>query len=254
MPFTLSHAAAALPLRRMKLVPSALAVGTFAPDLEYFARLSPSDGYGHTLPGTFLLTLPLALLTLWLFHAFVKGPVVAMLPEGFRRRLSPYLGRFRLGGVARFGWIVLSLLVGIATHLLWDSFTHRNTWLYRRWPLLQEKVTGLPFGSIPVYKILQHGSTLVGMVALALWVVHWYRDTEPAHEPSVGPARMRVVTLAVILLVAVAGAAAWAAFVVGLPTQQISIARFSGVLVVTLIALLWWQFVLWGMVTARRSA
>src|ERR1700733_2396374 len=105
MPFTLSHAAAVLPLRRMNLVPSALVVGTFAPDLEYFARLSPGDGYGHTWPGTFLLTLPLALLTLWIFHVFVKQPVVAILPEGFQRRLAPYLGRFRFGRVARFGWI-----------------------------------------------------------------------------------------------------------------------------------------------------
>ena len=254
MPFTLSHAAAALPLRRMNLIPSALVVGTFAPDLEYFARLSPGDGYGHTLPGTFLVTLPLALLTLWLFHRFVKRPVAAILPEGFQRRLAPYVGRFRFGGVARFGWIVMSLLVGIATHLLWDSFTHRNTWVYHRWPMLQQKVTMLPLGSIPLYKILQHGSTLVGIAILALWMDHWYRNTEPSSEATIASGRQKFIVFAVILLVAVAGSTLRAILVVGPPTQQVSIARFTGVLVVTLIALIWWQFVLWGLITTRRSA
>jgi hypothetical protein len=76
VPFTLAHGAAALPFRRLHLVFSGLLVGTFAPDFEYFLRLSPDDGFGHTLLGTFVLTLPLALLVLWLFHTFVKLPVV----------------------------------------------------------------------------------------------------------------------------------------------------------------------------------
>ena len=254
MPFTLSHAAAALPLRRMKLIPSALVLGTFAPDLEYFARMSPGDGYGHTLPGTFLLTLPLALVTLWLFHAFVKRPLIAVLPEGLRCRLAPYLGKFRFLGAARFAWIVFSLLVGIATHLLWDSFTHYDTWLYRKWPLLQEKVAVLSFGTLPLYKILQHGSTLVGIAVLAAWSAHWYRSTEPTHEtrPLAGRDPHKIATLAAILLIALAGAAIRAVCVVGVPTHHVSITRFAGVLVVTSIALTWWQFVLLGALTQRQ--
>lgn len=253
MPFTLSHAAAAVPLRRMKLVPSALVVGTFAPDLEYFARMSPGGGYGHTLPGTFLLTLPLALLTLWLFHAFVKRPLVAMLPEGFQRRLSPHLGRFDFLGATRFAWIFFSLLVGIITHLLWDSFTHRNTWLYQRWPLLQHKMTVLFLGAVPLYKILQHLSTLVGIAVLAAWLAHWHRSTEPPESGTLGDAGShKILTLVVLILIAFAGAVVRAILVVGVPAP-ISITRFIGVLIVTLIALVWWQFVLWGLVTARQS-
>jgi Domain of unknown function (DUF4184) len=67
VPFTLAHGAAALPFRRLHLVFSGLLVGAFAPDFEYFLRCSPDDGFGHTLLGTFVLTLPLALLVLWLF-------------------------------------------------------------------------------------------------------------------------------------------------------------------------------------------
>ncbi len=34
----------------------------------------------------------------------------------------------------------------------------------------------------PNYKFAQHGSTVVGLLLLALWFHRWYRSTEPAHE------------------------------------------------------------------------
>ena len=64
MPFTVSHAAAALPFRRARLVTSALVVGTMAPDFEYFLPLKTHDTFGHTFPGILVLTLPVALLVL----------------------------------------------------------------------------------------------------------------------------------------------------------------------------------------------
>ena len=124
MPFTLAHGAAALPFRRSRLIPSALLIGTFAPDFEYFLRFSAHDRFGHTLFGSFVLTLPLALVVLWLFHNFAKVPVIRLLPNQLQMRLANHLGKFRFGGWRRFALIVASVLVGIATHLLWDSFTH----------------------------------------------------------------------------------------------------------------------------------
>ena len=126
MPFTLAHAAAALPLRRTGLVWSALVIGTFAPDLEYFIILSPENRYGHTLTGAILLSLPLALTTLWLFHRFVKAPLIELLPERLRGRLDNNRSEFHFLGPARFLWIVVSILLGIATHVLWD-FSHTQT-------------------------------------------------------------------------------------------------------------------------------
>ncbi len=171
MPFTPAHVAAALPLRRLKLVWSGLVVGTMAPDFEYFFRMSLDDRSGHTWTGTFLLTLPLALLTLWLFHTFVKLPFVSFLPEGVQRRLLPRLGEFRFRGASRFALIVVSLLVGIATHLTWDSFTHSDTWPYQNWPVLREPMKVMFLGSRPVCRVLQHGSTVLGIGALLIWSV-----------------------------------------------------------------------------------
>ena len=129
MPFTLSHAAAALPFRRARLVTSALLIGTFAPDLEYFIRLQAGGGWGHTLTGAFTLDLPLGLATLWLFHRFVKVPLVYLLPDSVRARLTDELAPFAFGPPLRFLLIVLSMLIGIATHFVWDASTHDQYWL-----------------------------------------------------------------------------------------------------------------------------
>ena len=117
MPFTLAHAAAALPFRRSSLVVSALIIGTMAPDFEYFLRLRADHGFGHTLKGAFLMTLPLALFVLWTFHAFVKRLVADLLPDRLQRRLTGHLDGFRFWGTGRTAVIVGSILLGISTHL-----------------------------------------------------------------------------------------------------------------------------------------
>ena len=188
MPFTFAHSAAALPFRRLPLVPSALVIGTFAPDFEYFLRLAPNGRLGHTLPGTFILTLPAALLVLWIFHSLVKRPATMLMPDALRNRLVNHLGDFRFGGASRFLLILASLLLGIATHLLWDSFTHAGTWLYIHWPLLRASVNLPVLGPIPCYKVFQHGSTIVGTGVVVAWLISWYRSSEPStHVPGESP-------------------------------------------------------------------
>jgi hypothetical protein len=255
VPFTLAHGAAALPFRRLRLLPSALLIGTFAPDFEYFLRLSPDDGFGHTLLGTFILTLPLALLTLWLFHAFVKLPVARFLPGSVQDRLTNHLHEFPFSGVARFTLIVTSILVGIATHLAWDSFTHPTTWLYKRWVTLREPLHLPIIGLIPCYKVLQHGSTIFGIAALVAWLVMWYRASEPARKArSNAVSSMRKMMVGVVVVtVAFVGAGIRAVAGIGVPIDHVAEKRFLGQLVVTAIALAWWQLVAYGVFSSRNS-
>lgn len=255
MPFTLAHGAAAIPFRRVGLLTSALLVGTFAPDFEYFVRLAPDNRFGHTLLGTFVLTLPLALLVLWLFHAFVKMPVARLLPGAIQRRLTNHLGKFRFGGVARFALVAGSILVGIATHVVWDSFTHRNTWLYHYWPLPAQRINLPILGLTPFYKVFQHGSTVIGTAILSIWLAIRYRKAEPSDQVlrnSVSSTR-KVVISAVVATVALAGAAIRAVVGIGVPTDHPSGKRFVGLLVVTAIALVWWQLVAYGVFSSRNA-
>jgi hypothetical protein len=129
MPFTISHAAAAIPFQRTRLIPPALVIGCMVPDFEYFLRFSPGGGFGHRLPGIFFLDLPLALVTLWLFHVYAKEPLYTWLPQSVRRRIRLGPASLPVGNLAGFTLVVFSILIGIATHILWDSFTHRNLWL-----------------------------------------------------------------------------------------------------------------------------
>ena len=179
MPFTLSHAAAVLPFRRSGFIVSAFVAGTFGPDFEYFLLLAPRSRYGHHWPGVLFFTLPACLLALWLFHALIKKPAAALLPSSIEQRIAPYLGAFRFGGARRFLHIVLSISAGIATHILWDSFTHSHTWATQHWPILLKGFAVPIFGALPLYQILQHASTLLGLTALTLWFVAWFRAEDP---------------------------------------------------------------------------
>jgi membrane-bound metal-dependent hydrolase YbcI (DUF457 family) len=208
VPFTLAHGAAALPFRRTRLEISALIAGCFTPDFLYFLRLAPRGHFGHTLPGLFLFDLPAGLAALFLFHAYARQPLSVFLPVGVRERITPGARRFAFGPPARFALIALSILVGAATHILWDSFTHRGYWPYSHWSFLRRRVQVPLAGPVQICKLLQHGSTVVGLAILAVWVVLWYRATQPSSETTPLPysALQRSVILVVVPLLAVVAA------------------------------------------------
>src|SRR6185437_3635129 len=120
MPFTPAHAAAVIPFQRTRLIPSALVIGCFSPDFEYFLRLAPKGGFGHTLAGLFLFDLPVSLLVLWLFHAYAKEPILTWLPAGVHRRLPSSTALSSMRNACGIALISISILIGAATHLLWD--------------------------------------------------------------------------------------------------------------------------------------
>lgn len=253
MPFTLAHAAAARPFRRTSIAMPALIIGTFAPDLTYFLFLGPRGRFSHSLVGIFCLTLPLGLAVLWLFESVVKTPLIELLPGAIRRRLNRPAsepGQPRLVGLAG---VVAAMLLGIATHILWDSFTHWNTWITRRWTFLNRKVHLSAVGTIPYFKVLQHVSTIVGVLVVVLWFVHWYRTTQPAaesSEPELSGGR-RAVIVAVGVLLALVGAIVRALHAAAIPYQIRGSARFAGDAVCAFVALVWWELVVYGLVQRR---
>ena len=256
MPFTLAHSAAALPFRRLHLVPSALVIGTLAPDFEYFLRLSPDDRFGHSLVGALILTLPLALAVLWIFHNLVKVPAARLLPGVIQRRLERHLDQFHFRGTKRFLLIVASILLGIATHLLWDSFTHANTWFYDHWSALGQTYQFPILGRTPGYKLLQHGSTVIGTGILLAWFVGWYRAAELSPQiRGTSPSTSRKIAItAVVTTLALAGGLIRAFAGIGIPTRRLGFNRFVGEVVVTAIALVWWQLVAYGLFSTKRNS
>lgn len=255
MPFTLAHAAAALPFRRTRLVPSALVIGTFAPDFEYFIRLSPGGGFGHSIVGALVFILPVSLVVLWLFHSVVKVPAVALLPDSMQRRLVPYLGNFQFLPRRRFALIVFSLLLGIATHLLWDSITHSRTWLYHHWSFLGQPMRWPIIGPLAPYKLFMYISSIFGSLFVLAWLARWFQTATPSSESSgrrFSPARkLAIISFGIVLATLGALIRVYPEFVAHI--RHVPWRLYIGHAVVTWIAVAWWLLVAFGLLTSKRA-
>jgi Domain of unknown function (DUF4184) len=181
LPFTLAHPAAVLPLSRTKLVFSALVIGSMAPDFPYFLYASDNIKWGHSLPGIFFFCVPAGLLVLWLYERVVKRALLSLAPEFMRRRMSEQDFQFRFAPASTFWLIVVSLLIGILSHILWDGFTHDNGYFVQIWPWLSEPVE--LYGVHRLFKALQFVCSVIGLGLVGMAVAwHWFKSpvvTEP---------------------------------------------------------------------------
>jgi Domain of unknown function (DUF4184) len=254
MPFTLAHAAAALPFRRTRLMFSAVVFGCFAPDFEYFIRLAPKGKFGHTLPGLFLFDLPFGLIMLWLFHRYAKEPLWTWLPEGLRQRTKLGPRMLPLKSVAETGLILVSILVGSTTHILWDSFTHPSLWLYHHWDLLSYTVQLPVIGSVRYARLFQHLSTAIGTIVLLIWFVRWFRTTTPVHSRNVRhPRASERRVLAIVFIVALAAGMIRAIVGVERGSELYTIQMFVAKAVITTISVFWLELVIYGILRDRTS-
>jgi hypothetical protein len=254
VPFTPAHVVAALPFRRTRLVMSAVVMGCIAPDTPFFLLLLAHGFHGHTLAGMFEFDLPVGLTELWLYHAFIREPLLPFLPDGVRRRLATSPGKFSFLPPVRLVLIVISLLIGIATHLLWDSICHRGTWPYQHWDFLRLYVDLPVTGNIAVYKLLEYVSSLFGVAVVAIWAWYWYRTTKPvAAQPQPSSREQkRVVTILPVLAV-VAGMIR--AFVkAGLPRHLRPFVLFSAYATATAITAFLFGLLVVGIFIRRQSA
>jgi hypothetical protein len=171
MPFTFAHPAAVLwspDERRWGLPLSALVIGSMSPDFEYLLRLQTVSLYSHAFTGLLTFCLPSGLLVYGIYHRFVAAALVEHLPRYVRVRLQP-AGPVvaQAGGLSMWLGVCAALLFGALTHIVWDAFTHGNGLVVCSMPVLAE-----PVGGFPVYRYLQHGSTLAGFITIGYWFHH----------------------------------------------------------------------------------
>ena len=176
MPLTIAHPAAVLPFRRSGLPLSALVIGSLSPDFEYFLYLTPHSDISHTAAGLFVFCLPAGMIALWIYHRIWVPPIVALLGKEHHHRVQP----FPFGPASRFLILCCELLIGALTHLIWDSFTHEYGWAVQHLDGLSRSVHLAGHLEVPVYKILQHGSTLLGCAVLIFVVFYHHKWTWPA--------------------------------------------------------------------------
>ena len=220
MPFTGSHPAAVLPLLRLTrgrvaLLPGAMVLGSMTPDLGYYVPLPVSSESMHRLDPLGLGANLLLGLAAWLVWQGLLAPALVVLSPGALRRRLPVSAGAGLRPVVRPRALTMagiSLLVGAATHVLWDAFTHPGLWGAGHIGWLEARHAG-HLGT----SYAQLGSSVLGALALAGWVVLWWRRTVPGPVEPAGAAGRRLPgTAPRLVALAVVGSAGAAGGVVGL--------------------------------------
>jgi hypothetical protein len=208
MPFTPSHAVVALPFVKTPLVPAAIAVGAMTPDLPLFLRGTPITYLGtHDLrwiAGT--MALALGMLLVW--RCVLRPAARELSPRWLAERLPAGWD----DGAAR-GWaetftsswrsvvvLIASLAIGVASHIAWDAFTHEGRVGVALLPALDEQ-----WGPLLGFKWVQHGSSAIGLVILAIAGWAWFRRQTPGPVDRALPAIVRIVAWASLPFALAAG-------------------------------------------------
>jgi hypothetical protein len=236
MPLTLAHPAAVVPLRKTSLPFSALVVGSIAPDLEYLFHLSPTGQFGHTLSGLFLFCIPIGLLSLLIYHRIWLPPLNAFM----HRRDSG----FTFLPFSRLGIICLSLLIGAISHVAWDSFTHSYGWMVERVPILRMPLVETRWGTLKLFKLLQHASTVLGLTVVGAAMFSALR-TLPAKVWRI---------LAVLIITSLMSGFAIGIARTGIPSDIETVRVFTGVLIVSSLAVFTGEATLAGILWRTKKS
>lgn len=173
MPFTFAHPGAVLPFKRFKtqwLDITALVIGSLAPDFEYFIHFRPYQVVGHTLMGQVYLNLPLVFIVAYLYHHYLKPAILLNLPKPFDQRYAHLMAKkWSIPTIQAFFVFSYSALLGMASHLFLDAFTHSDGYFVSRLSVLQTSISIFSL-NIPLYKLLQHGGTLIGFTLIIYYL------------------------------------------------------------------------------------
>ncbi len=172
MPFTPAHPAIVLPFINKKYFSAtALIIGSISPDFEYFFKASVSGVHGHSVAGILYFDLPVAIFVSLVFHLLIKKNLFANLPAFLQRRFHPTMSLdFKKILAKQYVVVIYSALMGAATHVFWDSFTHNGAFFVRNLELYKQ--VRVPFQGVnyPLFYALQHISTITGLTVIAFYI------------------------------------------------------------------------------------
>jgi len=171
MPFTISHAVLAPPIAKLSrntLPVAALAIGSMTPDL-YRLFTVQSGMLTHQWKGLLYPNLALGLLFCVIWYLLYR-PVVY--------RFFGIQHDLKLDSFKRFIYflieIIFALIIGIATHLIWDGLTHSDfrTSIFQDFLSQTVHFFGRPY---PLHRLLQLGSSALALPFLGWMSIHYYQ-------------------------------------------------------------------------------
>ncbi|GAA1394477.1 DUF4184 family protein [Catellatospora coxensis] len=203
MPFTGGHPAAVLALARWGLPGSALVIGAITPDLPMMLPFPEVVHFGHTPWGLVTSDLVLGTIVFVLWQSVFAPVALAVAPHTIAARVprdAPRGLAFHRASWDRAARVLVAILIGAATHLLWDGITHDWMWGPQYVPWLAAR-----HGSLLGWEWAQRVSDVTGTAIVAGWIVAWWRRAPVRADAVVLPLRLRVLAWSVILVPAAAG-------------------------------------------------
>jgi Domain of unknown function (DUF4184) len=190
MPFTLAHPIAALPIwelsqKRLNLL--GLMVGSIVPDMAYFLTLQPIGTVRHTVPGVLTYGIAEGLLLVAIGRHILLRPLLAIGPKTITQRCQIPTSRQSFS-IVDLVILIVSIVLGALSHLIWDSFSHETGWFVQNIAWLRQDV-----GRMPFYKLVQYLSGLLGLAGLGGWLYAWWRQAEPTIAIESLPLRLKAI-------------------------------------------------------------
>lgn len=186
MPFTFAHPIAVLPfLKRNYFSATGLIVGSIVPDFESFFKMRAGGEHSHTLAGILYFDLPIGCILALIFHMLIKETLIDNSPLFIQQRFCVLRQADFVSYFKKNYWIVgYSILLGAATHLLWDGFTHGGGIFVKQVEFLNK--TRIPFQGVryPLWYSLQHFFSVVGLLILSTHIIRMPISETTYHKPS----------------------------------------------------------------------
>ena len=203
MPFTFSHPGAVLPLGYLPkrfFSMTSLVIGSMAPDFEYFIRMRDRSYFSHRWTGLFWFDLPLVIILAFIYHGVVRDKLINNLPGIFAKRLQLFKN-FDWPSYFKknFSVVIASAIIGTASHILWDAFTHEKGLFAADIGKLKELYAISAYHRFATYNLLQLISSIAGILIILFTLFRLPADKNYVRQISILPFWLSVV--AVILIV-----------------------------------------------------
>ncbi|PXX47703.1 DUF4184 family protein [Undibacterium pigrum] len=176
MPWTFAHPLAILPLQRLaprRFNLMALIIGSISPDLGYYVFAFDLATLAHQWHGLLLVCLPVGWVV-FMFLRYMQAHFIYLLPQMQRQALQAHMAAPQSLSPSQVTWISIALISGAATHIVWDAFTHANGFAVAYFDVLRQPVD-IAGVHTKAFHLLQHLSTLVGVVGLAWCYLQWLK-------------------------------------------------------------------------------
>ncbi len=198
MPFTLSHAVLAPPLSKLskgQLPIAALAIGCMTPDL-YRLFTTETIALTHQWSGLLFPNLPIGLFFCLLWYLLYRPVIYRVLAIQHSLNIHSF-DQF----VAFSLMSCVSIVIGAATHLIWDGLTHLDFRSFAFKTTLAQEVSLWGF-NYPLHFILQISSSILTLPIL-LWMFLNYYQSHKQHIHV--PIKLRLFFLLSLLVSITAG-------------------------------------------------